>query len=224
MYPFLDTCAGELREVFLDLHILAPQEVTGVFLKQLKIEGNVISGVFWGENTGKIIGTFSFDFLGGSDSCQIISEDTIGRGLILFNRGRMSMASMKLLNKTFAPPQSLVHPACVIPTSARAIRSIKFPSGTVRGKVAFIEGDGIRLVKVGGSQVRIDSTGSTKNLEECCDETLVPLRGINDAIPDDQGNIMLDLYPFSEPSSAVDVIQMLRINTSPGKITLSLAR
>lgn len=223
LYPFLDTCADELRGVFLDVHILVAQDLTGVFLKQIKIEGNVISGVFWGENINKSVGKFSLNFLGDSDSCQILTEDGVGCGVILFNRERLS-AEAAVLTKTFVAPQSLVHPACLIPVSARAIRSIRFPSGVVRGKVALVEGDGISLVKLGESQIRIDSIGSTKLLEECCGEVQSPLLGINSATPDEFGNIALDLYPFSEPASPTDVIQTLRISTSPGTITISLAR
>jgi hypothetical protein len=222
-YPFVEACAEELRGGFIDIHILVTPKVMGVFLKDLNIEGSVISGSFWGQNTGKIVGIFSFDFSSLSDSCPITTQDGIGCGVLLFDRSSL-LAEPKLVSRSFQASESLVHPACIIPLAGRAVRTIQFPEGTVRGRVALIEGDGVFLKKTAPSQVRIDCIGSAATSNACCEENAVPLRGINDAIPDLQGNIKLDLYPFSEPSSVTDVVQLLRINASPGTITISLAR
>lgn len=220
-YPFTEACAEELRNGFLDIHVLTTAESTEVFLKTLQIEGNLILGAFWGQNTGKIIGNFIFDLSGTRDFCPIMTEDGVRCGIVLFNRDPSVFSGNT--SRTFSPAESLVHPACVVPLVSRAVRSIQFPRGSVRGKVALIEGDGIFLVKLDPSTVRIDSIGNPSQKEACCGENAPPLRGINSAIPDQQGNINLDLYPFSEPSSSSDVVQMLRITPSLGAITISLA-
>jgi hypothetical protein len=120
--------------------------------------------------------------------------------------------------------QGGVHPSCLVPVTPRVVRSIQLKDGTVFGRVYLVEGDGIRLVKLSADQVRIDAVGGSQKSNECCEDDNVFLKGINDATPDEQGNIGINLHPHEEPDDPTSMIQMLRMETSPGTITFSLSQ
>lgn len=223
-YPFSDDCVDELKQVFSDLHILVPAETTGIFLSVLQVAGNIISGSFSSKDTSQPVGSFELDTTSGDNFCKILSSWGSEMGVVVFGdvAQRSEWAAHDRI-RTFSKSQSSVHPSCMVPMCAKAVLSLAFQEGSARGKVAMIEGDGILLVKTGENELRIDAVGSTIKNEACCDETFSVIKGINAAVPDQYGNISLDLRAFTEPDKSSDAIQVLRMKTSASKITFSLA-
>lgn len=220
MYPFKDDCAEILRGLLSDLNILVPNGMTGVYLRRLFSTGTRVCGEVWGSSPALMVGKFALD-IATNGATSALSEG-VGSGLVVAGKieGRLSAGQNILIPINL----SAIHPACIMSVAERSVRSITSRKLVAKGKVAFVEGDGVRIVKTSDSSIRIDAIGSTGAQESCCDDGSGSILGVNDATPDEQGNIGLNLQPYSEPSAPTDIIQILRINTSPGKITLSLAQ
>lgn len=224
-YPFVEGCVDAVRDLFSDLHLVVPHGTSGAFLSVLGLEGKVLSGTFLSTTDGSGLGSFAIDLNGSSFQGPVTNNDGAVTGLVVLSAAAfqsgvpVTAGQMRLTSVTGG-----VHPTCLVPVTLRVARSFIFPAGSVRGRVHLVEGDGIKLVKLSDSKLRIDAVGSSQKSDLCCEDDGVFLKGINDATPDSQGNIGVNLHPFDEPSAPNSPVQMLRIETSSATITFSLSQ
>lgn len=125
--------------------------------------------------------------------------------------------------RTYTDLQLAIEPACVFHFPTNLLHQIEVPDGIARGKVALVEGRGVRFIKESASLVRVDALGDPDLALDCCPYSGEPLRFLNDASPSEAGNIGLNITPFSEPETSDDLRQVIRIKTETGKITFSLS-
>lgn len=215
-FPFMDGMSPSLNGAIVDARINLPPQSSGAYLKQ------IISS---GDRT-----TFSVHSIGGGNIgsgvisredpsfVELLNSDGVHAGILVLSPG------VKFVNEMFTEKTARFETACLVPSPFRRVSVLVVGGRRIPGKIALAEGDGIRLIKAGDESVRIDAIGSTDKNEECCQDILDPLLGLNDAVPDEYGNISLSIAPYDEPSAPESLMQILRISPIINGIEFSLAK
>lgn len=231
-YPFretaglLSTSNFQLPEGFLvDAQIFKPASFTGsVYLSQLTVSGNLIRGVI---TAGLLeLAQFSIalaDLKGGT--IPLTNAAGLSRGVIVLGQQAIEIFSkLKLGTNLFAAAQTEFEASCVCALPLPIVNSISTGSVAHSGKIAMVEGVGIRLEKLSDNALRISAVGSTDGLERCCQEIGEPIRFINEAAPNQYGTIILSTEPFNEPEEVTDDRQVLRISTVNNGLVFYLSK
>lgn len=231
-FPFRET-AGlltsdnlKLGESFLvDAQIFRPNSTVGtIHLRILTLSGSMLRGsIFAGDD---LFATFQIASTELTDGiADLVSPSGISRGLlVLGSRAEEIFSSLKLGDNFFDPEQTEFEGSCVFILPEPVVNELVTGDLTYAGKVALMEGAGVRLVKVSDQELRIDAVGSTAKNEQCCQDLGEPIRLINAAAPNEFGSIAFDLEPFGEPETSQDKRQILRITPVSNGLLFSLSK
>lgn len=224
-YPFAEGVAPILEHLLVDAQVMIPSDAAGAYLSALLFEGESIVGSI-STLDDRAIGTFSFklDSL-GAKTANIVDSNGIVRGVVV-SGGPVDVAisEAREQKRIFLPQESKFETACLIRVAVSKVSSLTIGGKTLRGKVALAEGAGIRMTKIDGSTIQVDAIGAPEPREACCDETTDPIKGVNEALPDQFGNILFSLLPFGEAENVSDAVQALRISPRANGIAFSLAK
>ena len=229
-FPFRETAsltdsAGViLSDGFLvDAQIFLPSYLaTPVYLASLTLTGDVVTGMIAAGDGTQFAG-FTVPFK-GINGAVVPLADPAGpdRGVLVFGK-KASSSFLNLLNSTlsFNPDGTEFESSCIVEIPP-ILNGLQAGSGLACGKVALCEGAGIRLIKLSGTDIRIDAVGTPEDQAGCCNQTGTPLSGINGAVPDQYGNLRFGLEPFGVPSGPADIRQALRITPTLNGLQFSL--
>jgi hypothetical protein len=214
-FPFSEGMAASLNGVVLDARINLPSGSSGAFLRQISSSGGEIS-VIVNAVEGEEIGRGKTSSADGV--IRLVGPSGAHAGVLVVSMGAPQTSGL------FTRSQARFESACVVPSPFRSVRSLSISGRLLSGKIALAEGSGIRLVKMADNKLRIDAIGSTEDLERCCPDLKPAILKINDAVPDERGNISIEPMPFDEPRHASDLMQILRVSTGANSINLYLAK
>jgi len=226
-FPFHEANADSpLPDEFLvDAQVLLPSTLFApVWIQSLTVSGASVSGVVMaGQNRLGVFKATQQDLAGGVS--RIVTKGGIDRGLVVFGRGALSVfGHLGLGTTSFDQGQTALEPGCIIPIPPVVLEEILTSAGSMNGKIALVEGNGIRIVKTSDSSIRFDAVGSTTSRQRCCPPIGPSLLGINDVVPDQFGGLRLLLEPFAEAETPEDVRQILRIQPGEHEIVFSLSK
>lgn len=217
-FPFTERCLPELSGLFIDARIILPKGSDGSYLKSISINGDIISFDIRSVDGAKIGVAQIAAGIGGTAS--LIDGNGIYRGILVISKDKV----IQIIPKSFNPESARFESTCCVASEFKRVSSIAVNKVPYVGKIALVEGDGIKLVKVSDSVLRIDAVGSKEISDACCKEEVGPIRGINDAVPDSYGNISFNIQPFTEPDGVADTIQALRISLDKNGIIFYLSK
>lgn len=220
------TLGLQLPESFLvDAQIFFPAGTSSpVHLSSLLVSGAQIRGTIKGGDS--VIANFTLrlaDLQGGTVS--LVSPEGIARGVLILGRAANQVFSaLQMGENLFEPEATAFEGGCCFALPKPVVNSILQNERTGAGKVALVEGKGVRLVKLSDSELRLDAVGATDEKERCCPEVSDPIRQINEARPDSYGGIHFNTEPFGEPLTQTDLRQALRVNVKENGLVFYLAK
>ena len=104
---------------------------------------------------------------------------------------------------------------------SNCLETISINGTTLRGRVYFVEGDGVRIVKTGINSFRFDLVGSPIEENANCYPSGTALKGLNVSdgngggytiLPDKYGNMSLIAAHVPPPETDSDLVQSLKIS------------
>lgn len=222
-HPFKDGGVSFPQGLLVDAQFVVPSRMTNpITLFYTQNSGTRLTLTFASGVT--IIGSASV--VAGAinnASVPVMSPDGVQAGVLVFGANASdARQKISLGTKTYTTQRPEIEPSCVFRFPSNVLTSVVTAAGIARGKIALIEGVGVRIVKESDSGIRIDAVGDPEAIRNCCGVSGVPLRRLNDAAPTESGEISINIESFSEPLTAEDLRQVIRIETLPGKLVFSM--
>lgn len=238
-YPFVETAtlasvSGNAlpRSFLVDASLIVPATEGRVYLSNLLVVGHKVVGTI--KQDSVVVGTFVFthETLAGG-SADVVSASGQYRGtLVAGKQGREIFQAMPVGHSLFNEFAARFEPSVILPVPPRALTGIQVVNDTFNGKVAFVEGRGVKLIKMGSNRLKISAVGSPAGLEECCDDVTGAFEQISvklttgdtvAVVPNQYGAIRMQAARFSEPATVADPRQNLRVNVVENGIEIFLA-
>jgi len=207
--------------LFADARIFCPFFIEPPFyLKSLIYDGSSVSGEIWGS---ELVGSFVANLTGfTARSVSLVDSGSAECGVLVFGAAPLdALSKIPIGTHTFSPEAASLETSCLILLPNGACYALMVADIRRTGKVALIEGEGIRLIPE-GQTIRVDAVGATATLEECCQSTGAPLKALNGVGPDSTGRLALGIAGFTEPTTRQDLRQVLRITVDPHGLTFYL--
>lgn len=212
-FPFLD--GNNISVPIIDARIVADSHP---YLSRVLVDGFGVS-LYFANKLGTEISHGRISSVDESDIVELEFLSGGNAGIVIVDRSRDSEWS----NSEYEWSESALVPSCFDLLDQSRLNALVLNSLRVSGRVAIVEGSGIKFV-VSGSKIRIDAIADTSERERCCQQVGGPIKMINDATPDDYGNINLILQPYLEPDKHSDQIQILRMLPIQDGITFYIAK
>ncbi len=215
-FPFSEGMSQSLNGLLVDARVNLPAGSNGAYLRRVVAEGNGLSFSVYSIE-GAHVGSGNVQF-GESTVVELLNENGIFSGVLVVSQ------EARPIEGTFTEEEARFETACLVASPFRRVSTVEINGNKIPGKIALVEGSGIKIVKTGDETIRIDAVGSTEDRERCCPDIPEGIKKINDAVPDQYGNISFTLLPYDEPASSSDLMQILRISPNGNGILFHLAK
>jgi hypothetical protein len=218
-FPFIGSKKYFPDEIFSDLSISVYGSST-VWLSDLNIESN-ITGRFLDELGNSYF--FSHPLFNASGAhTNIVDSSNNARGKIVFGRQATEIIGQSSINEISPSSREiLIVPSCIFSFNVRQVSGININGVTCRGVVNFIEGDGINITG-DGSQIIVNAVGQKTFSDDCCPESDIVLKTINNRSPIN-GSFFIQPRIIEQPTSLESPRQLIRVLNILDGLQISLS-
>jgi hypothetical protein len=218
-FPFIGSEKYFPNEIFSDLSI----SVYGsplVWLDSLSVESNIVGSLSDGLGNSY---SFSHPLFNASGAhTDIVDSSGNIRGKIVFGRQATEIIGQSSINEVSPSPREiLIVPSCIFSFNVRQVSGININGVTCRGVVNFIEGDGINITGE-GSNIVINAVGEKTLSDECCPESDIVLKTINNRLPIN-GSFFIQPRIIEQPTSSESPRQLIRVLVIEDGLQISLS-
>ena len=218
-FPFIGSEKYFPNEIFSDLSI----SVYGnplVWLDSLSVESNIVGSLSDGLGNSYSFSRPLFN-ASGANADIIDSSDNI-RGKIVFGRQATEIIGQSSINEISPSPREiLIVPSCIFSFNVRQVSGININGVTCRGVVNLIEGDGINITG-DGSNIIVNAVGQKTFSDECCTESDIVLKTINNR-PPINGSFFIQPRVIEQPTSLESPRQLIRVLNISNGLQISLS-
>jgi hypothetical protein len=218
-FPFVGSDKYFANEIFSDLSI----SVYGspfVWLERLNINSDIVGTL--SDGIGNIY-SFSHPLFSASGAhTNIIDSSNNVRGKIVFGRQATEIIGQSSVNEILPSPQEIsVVPSCIFSFNPRQVSGISINEVTYRGKINFVEGEGINITG-SGSNIVVNAVGQKNLSNDCCPESDVVLKTINNR-PPINGSFFIQPRVIEQPTSLNSPRQLIKILSIEDGLQISLS-
>jgi len=217
-FPFIGSDKYFPGEIFVDLSI-SIFGGSNVWLNELSIGSDIVGAM--SDDFGNTY-TFSHPLFNASGAhTNILDSSDNVRGKIVFGRQATEVIGRSPIQEISPRPREIkVVPSCIFSFNPRQVSGLVVNGRTFRGVVNFIEGEGINISGL-ESNIIINAVGK-KTLEECCPESDIVLKTINNKLPMN-GSFFIEPRVIEQPSSQDSPRQLIRVISIEDGLQISLA-
>lgn len=218
-FPFIDSEEYFSNEIFSDLSI-SVYGTSLVWLESLSIESNIVGILSDGLGNSY---SFSHPLFNASGAhTNIIDSANNIRGKIVFGRQATEIVAQSSIGEiSFLPRKVLVVPSCIFSFNLKQVSGIKINGVMCRGVVNFIEGGGVSITGE-GSNIVINAVGQKTLSSDCCPESDIVLKTINNRSPIN-GSFFVKPRIIEQPTSSESPRQLIRVLSIEDGLQISLS-
>lgn len=218
-FPFIGSEEYFPNEIFSDLSV-SVYGTSFVWLNSLIIGSDVVGNLSDGLGNSY---SFSHPLFNASGAhTDILDSSGNVRGKIVFGRQATEIIGQSSINQiSLSPREILIVPSCIFSFNIRQVSGININGVTCRGVVNFIEGDGINITG-DGSNIIVNAVGQKTLSDECCPESDIVLKTINNR-PPVNGSFFIKPRIIEQPTSIESPRQLIRVLSTNDGLQISLS-